>query len=127
MARLVRKTKEAAVDIWLEPRQIGELAAEHKALNIKAYDVRELTLIADSFVICSAASEPQMKAVLSAVREGMKEQGIRPLGAEGEPSSGWAVLDFGTTIFHLFRVEAREFYDLDGLWGDAPEIDLQLV
>lgn len=126
MARLVRKKTETVTDIWQDTRRVAELAAEHKALNIKAFDVRELTLIADSFVICSAQSEPQMKAVLNAVREGMKAVGVRTLGAEGEPGSGWAVLDYGSTIFHLFRVEAREFYDLDALWGDAPEIDLQL-
>jgi ribosome-associated protein len=126
LARLVRKKTEAAPDIWQDVRRMGELAAEHKALHIKAYDVRELTLIADSFLICSASSEPQMKAILNAVRDGMKGFGSRLLNAEGEPSGGWAVLDFGGTIFHLFRVEARVFYDLDGLWGDAPEIDLQL-
>ncbi len=128
MARLVRKqqTPAPATEPHRNARRIAELAAEHKAHDIKAYDVHELTLIADDFVLCSAGSEPQMKAILNAVRDGMKEWGLRPLNAEGEPSSGWAVLDYGTTIFHLFRTEARAFYDLDGLWGDAPEIKLDL-
>lgn len=129
MARLVRKQlKEAQAepDFLAATRRIAELAADRKAIDIKAYDVRELTLIADSFVMCSAASEPQMKAILNAVRDGMKEVGLQPFHAEGEPSGSWLVLDFGGIIFHLFRVEAREFYDLDGLWADAPEITLDL-
>lgn len=126
MAKLIRKKAAARVDAWADARRIAELANEHKAQDIRAYDVRELTVIADCFVICSANSEPHMKALLAAVRDGMKEVGVRPLGTEGEPTSGWAVLDYGNTIFHLFRVEAREFYDLDGLWGDAPQVDLHL-
>lgn len=102
------------------------MAAQHKAIDIKAYDVHGLTLIADSFVVCSASSEPHMKAVANAVRDGMKEVGVRPFACEGEASSVWMVVDFGDVVFHLFRVEARTFYDLDGLWGDAPEVDLQL-
>lgn len=129
MARLVKKQAQQAQaepDFLADTRRIAELAAEHKALNVKAYDVRELTVIADSFVICSANSEPHMKAVLNAVRNGMREMGQRPLNTEGEASASWLILDYGSTIFHLFRVEAREFYDLDGLWADAPEIALNL-
>ena len=127
MARLVRKRQaEPAEDVFAVTRRIAQLAADHKAVGIKAYDLRELTLIADAFVICSASSEPQMKAVLNAVRDGMKEVGVRPLNTEGEATGGWLVLDYGATVFHLFRTEARAFYDLDGLWGDAPEVALGL-
>jgi len=103
---------------------IAEFAAEHKAANLRAYDVRDLTVIADAFVICSATSEPHLRAVFNAVKEGLKEMGIAPLRSEGTFNGGWLVVDYGTIIFHIFRVTAREFYDLDGLWGDAPEIEL---
>lgn len=107
-------------------RRIAELAATKKAQHIVARDVRGLTLIADSFVICSATSEPQLKAVFSTVVDGMKEVGVRPLRTEGTFQGGWMLIDYGTVIFHLFRPAAREFYDLDGLWGDAKPIPLDL-
>ncbi len=126
MAKLVPKSREAAPDFIVATLRIAELAADHKAQNIKAYDVRGLTVIADVFVLCSASSEPQLRAVYNAVREGMKEAGTAPLRSEGSVSGAWLILDYGHTVFHVFRTEARAFYDLDGLWGDAPEIELEL-
>jgi len=105
---------------------MGALAANVKARDIRAYDLRGLTVIADSFVICSASSEPHFKAVYNSVKEGMKEVGVAPLHTEGISRGHWRVLDYGNIIVHIFREEAREFYDLDGLWGDAPEINLKL-
>lgn len=106
--------------------RIAELASDKKARDIKAYNVKGLTLIADAFVICTATSEPQMKAVAASVRQGMKDIGISPLNSEGSHKGGWVLIDFGDVIVHIFREEPREFYDLDGLWGDAPEIHLDL-
>lgn len=125
MPKLVRKhTKE---DVALvNARRIAQFAAEHKARAIRAFDVRELTVVADVFLFCTATSEPQMKAVYSAVKRGMSELGVKAAHTEGTASSGWMLLDFGTVIIHIFREAAREFYDLDGLWGDAPEVDLRL-
>lgn len=127
MARLVaKKKKQAGPEFLPYALSIAEAADEHKAIEIKGYDVRGLTLIADCFIICSAASEPQMKAILNGVRRRMRDQGIRALNVEGEAEGGWLLLDFGDIIFHCFREEAREFYDLDGLWADAPQLDLEL-
>ncbi len=124
LPRLAKKLKTASEpDFLLVARRIATLADEHKAENIKVYDVRELTLLADAFILCTANSEPHVKAVFSAVKEGMREAGMKTLHAEGSYTSGWLVLDYGTVILHIFRKEARDFYDLDGLWGDAPEID----
>lgn len=105
-------------------RRIAALAAEHKATDIRALDVRQVTLLADSFVLCSANSEPQLKAIYNAIKDGMKAEGWKPLHSEGGSSDGWIVLDFGVAIVHIFRAEAREFYQLDDLWGDAPAIPL---
>lgn len=105
-------------------QRIAELSADKKAKNIKAFDVRGLTLIADSFVLCTATSELQSKAVFNAVKEGLKEEGIAPLRSEGAFRDGWMLIDYGVVIFHIFREKAREFYDLEGMWGDAPEISL---
>lgn len=124
MAKLVRKSKQTEPDFLPNTIRIAEYAAEHKARDIKAYDLRDLTVIADVFIICSASSEPQVKAIYNSIREGMKEIGVYPSRAEGDPSAGWLLMDFGNIVVHVFREKAREFYDLDGLWGDAPEIDL---
>lgn len=103
------------------------LAAEHKAENIRGCDVRELTVIADAFVFCTVTSDPHMGAVFNAVKEGMKEVGVAALRTEGTMHNGWTVLDFGSVIVHIFKREAREFYDLDGLWADAPALALDLA
>jgi ribosome-associated protein len=129
LAELIPKLKhgqDETGDFLPHTRRIASLAAEHKAADIRAYDVRGITLIADSFVLCTANSEPQMKAIFNAVRTGMREAGLKPLHVEGAASDGWIVLDYGSVICHVFRQTAREYYDLDGLWGDAEEIALDL-
>ena len=126
MLKRVAKRSPEEPEFLPKVLRITSLAARFKAIDIKAYDVRGLTLIADSFVLCAAASEPQFRAIYKGVREGMKEAGIAPLNAEGNFRGAWLVLDYGTVIVHIFREEAREFYDLDGLWSDAPLIDLGL-
>ena len=128
MATLVRK-KQATLDekdFLPNVHRIAALAAEKKAAAINAFDVAGLTLIADAFVICTAGSEPQMKAVVNAVREGMKDIGVPPLRVEGAFNGGWILMDFGDVILHVFREQARTFYDLDGMWADAAEINLDL-
>ncbi len=128
MATLVKKSKplDTEQDYLPNTRRIAAIAADKKALNIRAYDVFGLTVIADAFVICSVTSEPQMKGVVNAVREGMKEIGVAPLRTEGAVNGGWILMDYGAIIFHVFRQQSREFYDLDGMWADAKEIALGL-
>ena len=127
MPKLVKKDQKGEKKFLPNAIRAGSIADEYKAENVRVLDVRELTLIADCFVICSVSSEPQLKAVYNGIREQMKsEAGLKPLNTEGEMSANWLILDFGALIVHIFRVKARAFYDLDGLWGDAPEIDLEL-
>ena len=124
MAKLVKKATNADEDFLPNTRRLAALAAKHKALDIRAYDLRGLTLIADCFLICSASSEPHVKAIFNSVKEGMGEIGIKPIHTEGTPRTGWLVLDYSSIIVHIFREETRDFYDLDGLWADAPQIEL---
>lgn len=105
---------------------MAELIYARKAKNITAFDVRGLTLLADCFVLCSASSEAQIKAIYNSVRDGMKEIGVAPLQSEGGFAHNWLVLDYGTVLLHIFREKAFEYYDLEGLWGDAPRIELDL-
>jgi ribosome-associated protein len=121
-----KRTGRMPVATLAKVRQLAELAAEKKARDIRAFDVRGLTLMADAFVLCSVGSEPQLRAVTSIAREDMKEKGHRVLRVEGDHKCGWLIVDYGDVIFHVFRDKAREFYDLDRLWADAPEIKLEL-
>ncbi|MEX2015435.1 MAG: ribosome silencing factor [Candidatus Hydrogenedentales bacterium] len=126
MAELVGKPRPQDDDYLPNALRIADVLEAHRAKNIVAYDVQGLTTIADCFVIASATSEPHFKALLNAVRKEMKEVGVRARNIEGEVTGGWIILDYGAVMVHIFREEAREFYDLDGLWGDAKQIALDL-
>ena len=128
MSVLLKKKASTASEASFVPNalRMATLADEKKAKNIRAYDLQGLTQIADCFVICTATSEPQMKAVSSAILEGMKKIGVAPIHVEGNHRSEWLLLDYGDIIVHIFREQARSFYDLEGLWGDSQEIPLDL-
>ena len=127
MVTLVKKRKSLGDDFLPNTHRIAAIADQFKAKNICAYDVRELTLVADSFIMCSAMSEPQLKAVMNGVKMGLKEIGVSPLHVEGTTQGDWILIDYGNIIFHIFKEEARDYYDLDGLWGDAIKIELDLA
>jgi ribosome-associated protein len=112
---------------------IARLTLTKKAYDVAVLDLRGLTTMADFFVVCSADSEPQIKAVADAVEEGMEEGGEVPWHKEaGSPN--WVLLDYVDVVLHIFHKEARAFYSLEKLWGDAtitavtdehPEPDLE--
>jgi ribosome-associated protein len=78
----------------------------------------------DLFVICSADSEPQIKAVVGEIEERLrKDHGLRPAAVDGFPASQWVVVDYLQVLVHVFHAERRRFYGLEELWGDAPRLD----
>lgn len=97
-----------------------------KAMDIKAHLVAGATVIADAFILCTASSPTHLKAVANGAREWMRKAGYEILRVEGDHQHGWLILDYGDVIVHVFRSEARAFYDLDRLWADTPEIPLDL-
>ncbi|MFH1157047.1 MAG: ribosome silencing factor [Pseudomonadota bacterium] len=99
-------------------------AFERKAEDIKALYVAKLTSYTDAIVIITAGSERQVSAIAEHIHTAMKQQGKIPLGTEGLQTGKWALLDFGDFIVHVFDKETRDFYDIAGLWSDAPKIDL---
>lgn len=100
--------------------------ADKKAEDIVVLDLTGISTFTDFFVICSAASEPQIKAVGSAVRSIARDEGgRRPLNEDGFPASQWIAVDFGDVIVHVFHSSRRDFYDLESLWKDAPVISWQ--
>jgi len=93
---------------------VGELAVDTLLL-----DVREVTPIADYFLICSGSTERQVKALVEEIRDRLKERGINPMGVEGSAVSGWILMDYSDVIVHVFMPSVRQFYDLEGLWKNA--------
>ncbi len=93
-----------------------------KAENVTVLDVRGLTSYADYFVVMTAESEPQASAIADAVDERLETMGATRLGVEGHSAGRWVLIDYGDVVAHVFNPEARMFYDLEGLWADAPRI-----
>lgn len=98
----------------------GVRAAESKkAIDLRVLNLLEVSSFSDYFVICSASSERQAQAIAQAIEERMRSLGRRPLSAEGRGGGRWILLDYGEIVFHVFLEEARRFYGLERLWGDA--------
>ncbi len=83
-------------------------------------DVRPMSSFADFFIICSGASHRQVQALAEHVEAVMRQHGLRPLGVEGSQEARWILLDCNDVIIHIFYQPWREFYDLEGLWLEAP-------
>jgi len=97
---------------------------ERKAKSITAIDVRNMTSYTDMIVIVEAASARQMTSLAEHIIKSLKQKKIKVYGMEGIKEGEWALLDYGHIIIHVFESKAKDFYDLEGLWSDAPRIDL---
>ena len=99
-------------------------ADSRKAENIVGLNVHDLSSIADHFLICSAASDRQVKAIADAIEEELQQHGEKPLAIEGYQKGSWVLIDCADLIVHIFDEETRRFYDLERLWGRAERLDL---
>jgi len=95
---------------------------ERKAVNPVLFRVAEMTSIADYFLVAAGRSTRQVQAVSRHLQRRLKEKGYRPYGVEGEADGNWVLLDYGDVVIHIFYEPFREFYDLEGLWSDAPRV-----
>jgi len=100
------------------------LIQERKAVNPVLFQVGALTSIADYFVVASGHSTRQVQAITGHLTRKMREAGFRPYGTEGERDGNWVLLDYGDVVIHIFYEPFREYYDLEGLWVDAPRIHI---
>ncbi|HDP98539.1 MAG TPA: ribosome silencing factor [bacterium] len=100
-------------------RLIAGFTLEKKAEQTIIMDMRAVTTITDYFVICSADSEAQVKAITDHISDQLKKQQINIWHTEGYESLNWVLLDLVDVVVHIFRPEIRSFYNLEGLWGDA--------
>lgn len=104
-------------------RLMLDFISDVKGEDIVIIDLREVTPIADYFVICSAASDRQLKAILEKVVDGVREQTrVKPLHREGQAESGWVLLDYGEVVLHAFTPEQRSYYDLESFWREGKTI-----
>lgn len=95
-----------------------------KAERVTAIDVRKLTSYTDVIIVVTASSSRQVSSIAENIHINMKKSGNMPLGVEGIQEGTWALLDFGDLIIHVLNKETRDFYDIEGLWADAPRIDI---
>ena len=105
-------------------RRWAELARDLNGENVVALAVGDLTSFADAFVIATAGSDRQARAVADAAVESAKSRGEPVLGVEGYEDGRWILIDGGDVVLHVFVRDARDHYDLDRLWADAPRIAL---
>ena len=111
-----------------DTREFLQLAAtaadDKKAFEISALDVSEVTSFTDAFLLCSTSSDRHLDAVATEVQRRLRDNKRKPLHAEGPSGASWVLIDYGDFIVHVFTEEKRSFYQLDALWGDAPQLDL---
>jgi ribosome-associated protein len=98
---------------------IANAVAERLGSDIVMLDMHDVSLLADYFILCNAESKPQFSAIVDEVQTEAKEAGSRLLHSEGDPGSGWVLLDFGSIVVHIFAPQVREFYNLEELWSKA--------
>ncbi len=113
---LTSKIVDAAVDY----------ALDKKGFDLKLFDVRELSSLTDYLLILSGRSDRQVQAIAENIRTEFKHQHeLLPLAIEGMDQGRWVLLDYGEVMIHVFQPDVREFYDLEGLWSEAPEVAVE--
>lgn len=104
---------------------LAEAVLDKKAIDVVILDMRGLIDYADVFVLCSASNRRQVKAIAEEVRlKGKRDMGLQTVGVEGLEAARWVLVDFGDVVVHVFDAPLRGFYNLDGLWSDAPRLPL---
>jgi len=115
----------------LEPealvRRLAELADSKGATEIVVLDMRGLVSYTDFLAICTARNERQARAIVDEVKLRLKqEHDLLPGGVDGEGAAGWIIVDYLAAVLHVFTAEERERYQLEDLWREAPQLELQL-
>lgn len=108
--------REPSLDVYVKA------ALGRKAENPVILDVKGLSSVADTFIICSGRSNRQVKAIGTFIKEELKKHKITALHVEGMQEGHWVLMDYGHVIIHVFYEPVRNFYDLEGLWMDAKRV-----
>jgi ribosome-associated protein len=105
--------------------RISEVIFGKKGYDVKILNLTKVATFADYFVVCSADSDTQVKAISDEVESRLREEGVNSWHREGYESLSWVLLDYVDVVVHIFKKDARRFYNLEKLWGDAPVIEVQ--
>jgi len=102
-------------------------ALDKKGFDLKLFEVKELSSLTDYLLLVSGRSDRQVQAIAENIRDEFKHKHSQlPLAVEGLDDGRWVLLDYGDVMVHVFQTPVREFYDLEGLWSEAPEVELEL-
>ncbi len=97
-------------------------ADDKKAEDITVLDLRGICTFTDAFVICTGSSSLQLRAISNSIDDGLRDVGIRKSTVDGSHHGSWIVMDYGDVVVHIMTPESRDYYRLEGLWGDGKEI-----
>lgn len=103
----------------------AKLASEKKIQDMRLLEVGQVSIIADYFLLGTGATAVQVHAICDHLIENLKKNGYHALHIEGYREGWWVVIDYGDLVVHIFQTEAREFYNLERIWYEAPSIDLE--
>lgn len=121
MTRSVETIHDPTIDIYINA------VLGRKARQVVMLDVKALTTVADTFIICSARSNRQVTAIAEYIATDLKKQGKKALNVEGRKEGHWVLMDYGDVIIHIFLEPQRSFYDLEGLWIEARRITTEAL
>ena len=109
---------------WERALRCAQSALDKKAYDLVVLQVSALTSVADYFIICTGRSDVQVQSICRAIEESLATMRVKPLAVEGFTHGQWVLLDFGDVVVHIFYETARQFYNLEGLWVQAPRCAL---
>jgi len=116
----VSKRKVTQVEMPPVVQRAAELARELKARDVVGLDLRGISSATDFFLLASGRSDVQVRAIAEHVVDELKKEGLRPTHVEGLQGGRWVLVDYIDFVVHVFHPQARNFYQLESLWGDAP-------
>lgn len=124
MKRALTERRDADADRILQARTLSLHVADiltdkTPAADTIVLDISERSSFADFFVICSGENERQLRAIAGTVQDALSDEGVFPRRTEGDPLSGWVVIDYGDVVVHVFEADQRTFYQLEDLWADS--------
>jgi ribosome-associated protein len=102
----------------------AKAASDKQAGDVIAFDVSDQLVITDAFLLCSGSNDRQVRAIVDAVEESLREVGAKPVRREGERDGRWVLIDYADIVVHVQHEQARAFYALERLWRDCPLVEL---
>ena len=108
-------------------KEIAGILDHKKAANVRVIGIRDISILADYFVITTGTSSTHVKSLADEVEYELKQKELLPDHLEGHNSNSWILMDYGSVIVHIFQKEMRDFYDLERLWVDGEQVDISDV